>query len=49
MTVNGQLKQCYASKNPNTFKHLETLSEEIIALNKSIDVFELVFEKFKCC
>ena len=25
------------------------MSEEIIALNKLIDVFELAFEKFKCC
>ena len=48
MTVNRQLKLCYAIKNPNTFKHLEALSEEIIALNKLIDVFELAFEKFKC-
>ena len=49
MTVNRQLKRCYASKNSNTFLHLETLSEEIIALNKLIDVFELAFEKFKLC
>ena len=47
--MNSQLKQCYGSKNPNTFKHLETLSEEIIAPNNLIDVFELTFEKFKCC
>ena len=43
--MNSQLKQCYGSKNPNTFKHLETLSEEIIALNNLLDVFEFAFEK----
>ena len=47
--LNRQLKHLNANINQNTFQSKETFGEEIIALNRLIDVFQLDFDKFECC